>query len=121
MSLFEKIQVCTEYNGRRSLAGSIILLIFSLSQAPSIGWGTAGVLVPLALSMIGFVGFFFWQTRLDESQALIPPKMWFLPNFFVLVFISLCTQIYLTGPVLILSTYWPAAYIWSPLKIGLHM
>lgn len=102
------------------LTGSMILLIFSLSQAPSIGWGTVGVLLPLAISIVGFVLFFFWQTRLDQHQALIPPRMWFIPNFLVLVLISLCTQIYLTGPVLIFSVYWPAVYGWSALEIGLH-
>ncbi|KAF8970726.1 MFS general substrate transporter [Flammula alnicola] len=102
------------------LTGSIILLIFSLSQAPTTGWKTPRVLTPLIISVLSFVVFFFYQTRLNENHALIPPKMWFIPNFLVLVFVSLCTQIYLTGPVLVFSVFWPAAYQWSPLTIGLH-
>ncbi|KAF8968804.1 major facilitator superfamily domain-containing protein [Flammula alnicola] len=78
------------------------------------------VLTPLIISVLSFVVFFFYQTRLNENHALIPPKMWFIPNFLVLVFVSLCTQIYLTGPVLVFSVFWPAAYQWSPLTIGLH-
>ncbi|KDR69690.1 hypothetical protein GALMADRAFT_282590 [Galerina marginata CBS 339.88] len=109
-----------DFLGVSVLTGSIILSIFSLSQAPSIGWGTTGVLLPLTISILGFCLFFFWQTRLDKNQALIPPKMWFIPNFFVLVLVSLCTQIYLTGPILIFSVYWPAVYGWSPFKIGMH-
>jgi hypothetical protein len=65
--------------------------------------------------------FFVWQTRLPEAHALIPPRMWFIPNFLVLVFVSFCTQIYLTGPILILSEYWSGAFGWDPLKIGLHV
>ncbi|KAH8101907.1 MFS general substrate transporter [Cristinia sonorae] len=103
-----------------AFTASIILLIFALSQAPSFGWGTARVLAPLIISGALFLAFLYWQTRLPEDTALVPPNMWFIPNFLVLVFVSFCTQIYLTGPILILSEYWPVAYRWSPLTIGLH-
>ena len=116
---YRVIENCSN-DGMTIIIASIILLIFSFSQAPSIGWGTAEVLAPLIISILGLVLFFFWQTRLDINQAVIPPGMWFIPNFFILVLISLCTQIYLTGPVLIFSVYWPAVYGWSPLEIGIH-
>ncbi|EJD00111.1 MFS general substrate transporter [Fomitiporia mediterranea MF3/22] len=103
------------------LTGSIILLIFALSQAPDSGWGTARVLAPLIVSVFMMVAFFIWQTRLHEEHALIPPKMWFIPNFLVYIFVSFCTQIYLTGPILVFSEYWPVAYGWNPLTIGLHV
>ncbi|KAF8509048.1 MFS general substrate transporter [Gautieria morchelliformis] len=102
------------------LTASIILLIFSLSQAPITGWGTPRVLTPLIISIIGMIAFFTWQTRLKEAHALIPTRMWFIPNFLILVCVSFCTQIYLTGPILIFGAYWPASYGWSPLTVGLH-
>ena len=101
--------------------GSLILLIFSLSQAPITGWGKARVLAPLVISIAMVVAFFVWQTRLNEKHALIPPKMWFIPNFLVLIFVSFCTQIYLTGPILVFSEFWPVEYDWSALTIGLHV
>ncbi|KAG6917175.1 hypothetical protein DXG01_003611 [Tephrocybe rancida] len=104
-----------------AFTGSIILLIFALSQAPIVGWGTARVLAPLVVAVTMMVGFFLWQTRLHDEHALIPPKTWFIPNFFVLTLVSFCTQIYLTGPILVLSEYWPAAYNWGALTIGLHV
>jgi hypothetical protein len=106
--------------GVAALTGSLILLIFSLSEAPVRGWGTAEVLAPLIISLLMLVVFFWWQTQLEEANALIPPSMWFLPNFLVLVFVSFCTQIYLTGPILVFSEYWAVAYEWSPLTLGLH-
>ncbi|KAJ7163868.1 MFS general substrate transporter, partial [Mycena crocata] len=102
------------------LTASIILLIFSVSEAPSIGWGTARVLAPLILSVLLLVGFFFWQTRLDPKNALIPPKMWFIPNFLILIMVSFGNQLYFIGPVVLYSVFYPSVYDWSPLTIGLH-
>lgn len=104
-----------------NISGAIILLIFALSQAPIVGWGTARVLAPLIVAIVMMVGFFFWQTRLHDEHSLIPPKTWFIPNFSVLTLVSFCTQIYLTGPILVLSQYWPAAYNWGALTVGLHV
>jgi hypothetical protein len=100
---------------------SIILLVFSLSQAPVLGWGTARVLASLIISILLMIGFFIWQTQLPVDHALIPPRLWFIPNFLVLVLVSFGTQIYLTGPVFVFSVYWPIAYGWGPLSIGLHV
>ncbi|KAI0072730.1 MFS general substrate transporter [Panus rudis PR-1116 ss-1] len=110
-----------DFPGVFLLTAAIILLIFALSQAPTVGWGTARVLAPLVTSIATLGVFFFWQTRLPEDTALIPPHLWFIPNFLVLVFVSFCTQIYLTGPIFVFTEYWPAAYNWSPLTIGLHV
>ncbi|TCD70034.1 hypothetical protein EIP91_005286 [Steccherinum ochraceum] len=103
------------------LTSSIILLIFAFSQAPTVGWATARVLAPLIISVALILAFLWWQTRLPEDTALIPPKMWFIPNFLVLVFVSFCTQIYLTAPILVYTEYWPVAYSWTPFTVGLHV
>ncbi|KAJ3871151.1 MFS general substrate transporter [Lentinula edodes] len=124
----KKIRLLSTHSQKRldvigilTLIGSLILLIYALSQAPINGWATSIVLAPLLVSLFMMGIFFFRQTRLPEYQAVIPTKMWFIPNFSVLVFISFCTQINLTGPILVLSQYWPIAYNWTPLSIGLHV
>ncbi|KAJ3563356.1 hypothetical protein NP233_g8991 [Leucocoprinus birnbaumii] len=89
--------------------------------ALTVGWGTPRVLAPLIIAVFMMAGFFFWQNRLHEERALIPSTTWFIPNFTVLTLVSFCTQIYMTGPILVLSEYWPTAYDWDALTIGLHV
>ncbi|THU86518.1 MFS general substrate transporter [Dendrothele bispora CBS 962.96] len=109
-----------DYPGVFSLTASIILLIFAFSQAPTVGWGTARVLAPLIVALLVLCIFFFWQTRLSDQSALIPSKMWFIPNFLILILVSFSNQIYFIGPVVLYSNYYPIHYGWSPLTIGLH-
>ncbi|TFK67273.1 MFS general substrate transporter [Pluteus cervinus] len=109
-----------DFPGVFIMTSAIILLIFALSDAPKIGWVTARVLTPLILSILMICVFFWWQTKLSDDHALIPVDMWWIKNFLILILVSLGNQAYFIGPVVLYSVFWPVAYEWSPLTIGLH-
>ncbi|KAI5124916.1 hypothetical protein M0805_007344 [Coniferiporia weirii] len=95
------------------LTFSLILFIYSVTTGSSQKWGSAGVLVPLALAVILFAGFFYYETKIPEESASLPPKTWFYPNFAVLLGISLLPYFWWTTLFLIFTTYWQDVFGWS--------
>lgn len=67
---------------------SIVLLILGLTLGASYGFKTAKFLVPFLLAWPVAVFFFFWEARLPEGYALIPPKTWKIPNLTLLIFFA---------------------------------
>jgi hypothetical protein len=65
------------------------LLILGLTLGASYGWATASFLAPFLLSVVLFPFFFWWETRVPEAHALLPPAIWRLPNVTVLVAFAL--------------------------------
>lgn len=70
---------------------AIILLIVGLTLGATYGYKTVKFLAPFLLAWPLFIGFFFWEGRLPEDEALIPPKFWSYPNLPLLSFIALGT------------------------------
>jgi hypothetical protein len=68
---------------------AIVLVILSLTLGASYGWAKPGFIVPLLLASFLFVFFFWWESRLPDGYALIPPATWRLPNVAVLVALGL--------------------------------
>ncbi|KAK4684076.1 hypothetical protein P7C73_g6131, partial [Tremellales sp. Uapishka_1] len=68
---------------------AVILFILSLTLGSSSGFNKPGFIVPFVLCWPLFVGFFFYEARLPERDALIPPAMWKIPNLIILVLMSL--------------------------------
>lgn len=60
---------------------AILLLIVALTLGATYGWKSAGFIAPLVVSVIAFPFFFWWETRLPETHALLPPSLWKVPNF----------------------------------------
>jgi hypothetical protein len=48
---------------------AIILFVFALTQGANSGWGEAGVIAPLIISVLLVVVFFIWEKLVDESIA----------------------------------------------------
>jgi hypothetical protein len=71
------------------ILSAIILLILGLTLGASYGWATTSFLAPFLLSIILFPFFFWWETRVPEAHALLPPAIWRLPNVPVLVAFAL--------------------------------
>lgn len=67
--------------GSLSMLVAIVLLILGLTLGASDGWRTPQFLVPFLLSFVLFPFFFFWESRIPEKYALLPPKTWRIPNF----------------------------------------
>ncbi|WRT65217.1 uncharacterized protein IL334_002160 [Kwoniella shivajii] len=91
----EEVSTSKDKFKRLDLVGSfmmliaIILLILGLTLGASYGWKTAKFLVPFLLAWPIFVGFFFWEARLPEGYALIPPSFWKIPNMTLLIVFAL--------------------------------
>ena len=68
---------------------SIILLILGLTLGASYGFKTAKFLVPFLLAWPIFLFFFYYEARLPEGYALIPPSTWKIPNLTILIVFTL--------------------------------
>lgn len=71
------------------MLAAIILLILGLTLGASYGFRTAGFLAPFLISWILFPAFFIWEARIPEKYALLPPKVWRIPNFTILIVTAL--------------------------------
>ncbi|OCF39351.1 hypothetical protein I317_06836 [Kwoniella heveanensis CBS 569] len=80
----DPIGICT-------MLSSIILIILGLTLGASYGWTYAGFLVPFILGVILLPAFFFWESRLPDEHALLPPSIWRIQNVTVLVVFALIT------------------------------
>jgi hypothetical protein len=72
-----------------AMFAAIVLLILGLTLGASYGFKTAKFLVPFLLSWPIFVAFFFWEAKLPDGYALIPPSFWRIPNMTILMFFAL--------------------------------
>ncbi|KAF8757716.1 MFS general substrate transporter [Rhizoctonia solani] len=100
------------------LTVAVILFVYALTSGSVEGWRAAGVLAPLFVAVALAVAFFFWEARIDEDSAALPPKLWFYKNFAVLFGVALMpyfwwVQIYLT-----FSAYWQDHLHWSSIIAG---
>ena len=107
-----------DFVGVSLLTVAVILFVYALTSGSVQGWKAAGVLAPLFISVALVVGFFVWETRIDENSAALPPKLWFYKNFAVLFAVALMpyfwwVQIYLT-----FSPYWQDHLGWSSIISG---
>ncbi|WVQ73656.1 hypothetical protein IAR50_003236 [Cryptococcus sp. DSM 104548] len=71
------------------MLSGLILFVLGLTLGSSFGWKKPGFLVPFLLSWVILVSFFFWEARLPEGYALIPPRFWKLRNTALIIFCSL--------------------------------
>jgi hypothetical protein len=75
--------------GTSILFAANTLLVLGLQLGATSGFRTAAFVVPFLLCWPLFALFFIWEGRLPESECLIPPAYWKLPNFSLLVFLGL--------------------------------
>ncbi|TFK61364.1 MFS general substrate transporter [Pluteus cervinus] len=106
--------------GVSTLTLSVLLFIFALTSGSVDGWGKAEVIVTLVLAVILFVAFFIWEARIPEDKAALPPKMWFYPNFGLLIAIALIPYTWWSSVYLLFAWLWQEVYGWSAIISGLH-
>ncbi|KAM0749875.1 MFS general substrate transporter [Meredithblackwellia eburnea MCA 4105] len=75
--------------GISSMLTAIILLILGLTFGASFGWTRPAFLVPFLLSFVLVTFFFWWENRIPEQDALLPPSIWRIPNIAVLLAFAL--------------------------------
>ncbi|KZS87100.1 MFS general substrate transporter [Sistotremastrum niveocremeum HHB9708] len=102
------------------LTVALILFIFGVTSGTTVGWGTAEVLVPLIIS-IGLLAIFFWyETKIPESRAALPPSLWFYPNVAVLVAVALVPYFWWSAGFYLFSSWWQNVIQWSPIISSIH-
>ncbi|KAG8772074.1 hypothetical protein FRC12_003256 [Ceratobasidium sp. 428] len=102
-----------DFVGVFMLTVSAILFVYALTSGSVEGWTAAGVLAPLFVSIALATSFFVWETRIDERNASLPPKLWFYPNFAVLFAVALMPYFWWIQIYLSLSPYWQDYLGWS--------
>ncbi|KIK95726.1 hypothetical protein PAXRUDRAFT_826748 [Paxillus rubicundulus Ve08.2h10] len=103
------------------LTVAIILFIFALTSGSADGWATAQVLVPLIISVLMTVGFFYWETVIPADRAAIPPRTWFYSNFSVLFGLALLPFFWWVVVFTIFTTLWQNIFHWSVISTAIHM
>ncbi|KAF7770757.1 hypothetical protein Agabi119p4_6731 [Agaricus bisporus var. burnettii] len=103
------------------VTAGLVLFIFGVTAGSVNGWTSARCLAPLIISVFPIAAFFFWEAQLPEEQAAIPPSLWRVRNFTILVVGSATVHYWWFGVVQILFSWvWQNVYHWSPLITALH-
>ncbi|QRW24729.1 major facilitator superfamily transporter [Rhizoctonia solani] len=100
------------------LIAAIVLFVYALTTGSVSGWRSGGVLAPFFVSIALFLAFFFWEARVDEANAALPPKLWFYPNFAVLFGTALMPFFWYMQMYLTFSPYWQDYLNWSTIITG---
>ncbi|TIB67983.1 hypothetical protein E3Q24_03849 [Wallemia mellicola] len=99
---------------------AVVLLIFALTSGNNVGWGTAQVIAPLVISIITFIIFASWQTRVDQRSALLPKRLWTYPGFTVLFGICFMITPWWTTTLESLTKIYIDVWEFEPLSAVVH-
>ncbi|KAL4065541.1 major facilitator superfamily domain-containing protein [Scleroderma yunnanense] len=102
------------------LTVSLILFIFAVTTGSARGWTTLMVLIPLIVSMLLTIAFFFWEALLPVEKAAVPPYMWFYKNFSVLLIVALFPFLWWTVIYTIFMKLWQDVFHWSAISAVAH-
>ncbi|KAG2132706.1 major facilitator superfamily domain-containing protein [Suillus bovinus] len=100
---------------------ALILFIFAVTSGSTNGWASTKVLVPLIISILVVIGFFYWETRIPVDTAAIPPRTWFYHNFSVLFGLALLPLFWWVTVFTIFTTLWQNIFGWSAISSAVHM
>ncbi|KAG2132735.1 major facilitator superfamily domain-containing protein [Suillus bovinus] len=103
------------------LTVALILFIFAVTSGSTNGWASTKVLVPLIISILVVVGFFYWETRIPVDTAAIPPRTWFYHNFSVLFALALLPFFWWATVFSTFTTLWQNVFGWSAISSAVHM
>ncbi|KAG8684069.1 hypothetical protein FRC09_015640 [Ceratobasidium sp. 395] len=107
-----------DFVGVSTLTAAIILFVYALTTGSVSPWASAGVLVPLFISVALVTAFFVWEAHVDEKNAALPPKLWFYPNFAVLFAVALVPYFWWIQVYLTFVPYWQEVLHWSSIMTG---
>ncbi|KAG1880742.1 major facilitator superfamily domain-containing protein [Suillus subluteus] len=103
------------------LTVALILFIFAVTSGSTDGWASAIVLVPLIISILMVIGFFYWETLIPVDKAAIPPRTWFYHNFSVIFAVALLPYLWWSTVFTIFTTWWQNVFEWSVISSAVHM
>ncbi|EJC99629.1 MFS general substrate transporter [Fomitiporia mediterranea MF3/22] len=106
--------------GITSLTIALILFIFAVTQGSIDGWGNAKVITPLVVSVVLAAFFGFWESKIPEKFASVPPSIWKYPNFPILVLLGLQPFMWWASVQLLFSWLFQEVYRWSTIITAVH-
>lgn len=109
-----------DMTGVGSLTVALTLFIFAVISGSTKGWGTAYVLAPLLISLLLFVLFHVWEARIPPDDAALPPRMWRLHNFGVLIGVALLPFLWWAVPYINITSWWEEVYGWTAINTAVH-
>ncbi|KAG6813631.1 hypothetical protein H0H87_009011, partial [Tephrocybe sp. NHM501043] len=98
----------------------LVLFIFGVTTGSVNGWNTARCLTPFIISLFLIAAFFIWEARLPEDMAAIPPSLWRVTNFGILVSSATLPFMWWGAVQLLFSWIWQNVYGWSPIIAAVH-
>ncbi|KAF8305924.1 MFS general substrate transporter [Clavulina sp. PMI_390] len=102
------------------VTGAMVLFVYSLTEGPIGGWGSAKCLAPLIISITLTVVFFAYEARIPEQMAALPPKVWTYHNVPVLFAVAFVPFWYWSTIALETIPYWISNYHWSAIISSVH-
>ncbi|KZO93086.1 MFS general substrate transporter [Calocera viscosa TUFC12733] len=109
-----------DFIGVSLLTTAMILFVFGITSGPTAGWGSAQVWAPIPLSLALLGTFLYWETRVPERDAALPPALWFYPNFGVLFGLAVLPFGWWTASFISFTELWQDSYGLSSLETALH-
>ncbi|MEU4088292.1 MFS transporter [Streptomyces aureus] len=101
------------------LSGAMFCLVWALIKAPTWGWGDTKTWLFIGVSVVGFVAFSFWETRVKEP--LIPLGLFRSVPLSAGVVLMVLMAIAFMGGLFFVTFYLQNVHGMSPVDAGLHL
>ncbi|WP_286219155.1 MFS transporter [Paraoerskovia sediminicola] len=106
-----------DYPGLLAIAVSLVGLIYGLSNAATAGWGSASVLVPVAIGLVAMALFIWWEARVPDPA--FPVKLFKDPELAGSVATGFSFNMWQAVVMIQLSMLWQYIYQYTPLQVSL--
>ncbi|NKQ28046.1 MFS transporter [Streptomyces galbus] len=101
------------------LSGAMFCLVWALIKAPTWGWGDGTTWLFVVVSLVGFVLFAFWETKVKEP--LIPLRLFRSVPLSAGVVLMVLMAIAFMGGLFFVTFYLQNVHGMSPIDAGLHL
>lgn len=105
--------------GALTVTSGVAALVYGISVAPSDGWGSARVIVPLVAAAVLLTGFVLLERR--ANAPLVPLSLFAHPDLRTANVLMLCLGVVITAPLFFLSLYLQQVLGESALRAGLSL
>ena len=99
------------------VTASLVVLVYSISQAPDVGWGTFRTLGLIVLAVAGLAGFFLWESR--AADPLVPLRILRVRTVAGANTVGLLVGASVYSLFVLSTLYFQTLLGWSALKTGL--
>jgi len=113
-------------NSRKSDLPGVLLsillgvgLVYAVISVPEHGWGSANVLVPLAVGLVGLVGFVLWERR--TAEPMLDMTLFRNPKFTGAVVTGALLAFAMGGSLFLFTQYLQFVLGYTPMQAGLSL